>query len=331
MKKPKFFVHDVAEIHKNKPSSRWLRVHNQIVDAISAVGCALDIVTPGCAPPEPLNGIFIGKHSRLTIDNCWNVKMSYLLDYFYFDRTGYSGWAEMANDPKCFERAMAVSQIKADEFFGKLYAETVLTNHSKHPQGNTPFLPPVRSFVFLPLQLSFDTVMQLSRIDHFVFYEAVRDWSLARNLDLVIKPHPAAQGIPAFGGRKCQSTQAILCDSTQHAHVHSTNASIHSILPLCDAIFCINSGVGFESLIHHKPVITAGHVDYHWATRCVGSIDDVNAIDDWIVPLLGQDDLRKFLYYFLNDYLSDSRDESNILRCVNHALGEYSCRDTDTI
>jgi capsule polysaccharide export protein KpsC/LpsZ len=94
-------------------------------------------------------------------------------------------------------------------------------------------------------------------------------------------------------------------------------------MPLCDAVICINSGVGFEGLIHGKSVITAGHSDYHWAAHQISSVDQIASIENWRSPLLSAMDTKKFLYFFLSKYLVDIRDSSRIAQCVDRAVIEY--------
>ncbi|MCP9868765.1 hypothetical protein KBZ33_21260 [Cyanobium sp. Cruz-8D1] len=94
-------------------------------------------------------------------------------------------------------------------------------------------------------------------------------------------------------------------------------------MPLCDAVFCINSGVGFEALIHNKPVFSAGHSDYHWATHRLSSIDEMIEIKNWNNPFLSECDVRKFLYFFLNDYLVNVRDPSTVQKRIALAVDEF--------
>ena len=209
-------MQDVRDVELMNPSSGWLSVHEQLVKVISEYGFQLDIVPRGGAlGPKDMDGIYIGKHTRLQLDNCWNLKKAYIPNYFYFDRTGFAGWAEMANNESLFKHAMEVDVSTAEQFFERLYAETVLSNVSKEVQSGEPFTPPPKPFVFLPLQLSFDNVMKLSRVDHFGFYVALRDWTASLDLCLVLKPHPFALEGLAFG-RICESTKQILDDAICH-------------------------------------------------------------------------------------------------------------------
>lgn len=324
---PKFFLQDLRDVEIENPSSGWLSVHEQLVKAICQYGFQLEIVPRGgrLGPKKDMDGIYIGKHTRLKIDNCWNLKKAYIPNYFYFDRTGFAGWAEMANNESLFKLAMEANVSEAEQFFDRLYAETALSNISKEVQSAEPFAHPPRPFVFLPLQLSFDNVMKLSRVEHYSFYAALRDWTAGLGLCLVLKSHPFAFEGLAFG-RICESTKEILDDAICHEHVYISTASIHKIIPLCEAVVCINSGVGFEGLIHRKSVITAGHSDYHWATHQISAIEDITRIENWRKPLLSDIDIKKFLFFFLCNYLVDIRDPENIYKCVDRAVGEYQAR-----
>lgn len=304
------------------PASGWLSIHEQLVQVISEYGFPLETVPRGSLVPRDLDAIYIGKHTRLQNSNCWNLKKAYIPHYFYFDRTGYAGWAEMANKESLFRRAMEVEASTADEFFRKLHAETVVANISKEVQSSEEFISPPKPFLFFPLQLSFDTVMQLSRVNHFDFYVALRDWSADLDLCLVLKPHPFAFEGKAYG-RICESTRQILDDAMLHDHVYISNASIHYIIPMSEAVICINSGVGFEALIHGKSVITAGHSDYHWAAHQISTVDDLTKTGNWQVPLLSNADVKKFLCFFLCDYLVDIRDPKSIYKCIDRAVSEY--------
>lgn len=322
MKSPVFFLHDAKDRERLNPSSGWLPIHEQIVNTICASGFPLEIVPRGSEVPNNMPGIFIGKHTRLTNANCWNVKKSYLPGYFYFDHTGYSGWAQLANNQCLFEKALVADQTAADEFFESLYASTVVANQSKTKQSKEPFINPPGAFIFLPLQLSFDSVMKLSRIEHFRFYEAVRDWAAQRKLYLVVKPHPASKGDLVFG-RDCESTKRILEDAKQHRHVCLSNASIHYILPKCEAVFCINSGVGFEALIHKKSVIAVGHSDYHWATHSISRLDEIPNNEEWRKPALPGTSINKFLYFFLSKYLVDIHRPITIQQRIAVTVSEF--------
>jgi len=242
-------MHDHQNHHQLDMHREWRSIHEQIIKIITDLGYELEITAPGSPPVEDPNVIFFGKHTKTQAPNYWNIKKAYLPHYVYFDRMGYSGWAELAERRDLFEEAVTTNDTAATEFFDRLHGETIGANASKFEQPNTFFSMPKGRFVFMPLQLSYDSVIALSRIDFVTYYELVRNWAASRQLNLVVKPHPSAAKNP-ITANVCQATQKVLRDAETHSHVYVTSASIHQIIPRSEAVFCINSGVGFEALIH---------------------------------------------------------------------------------
>jgi hypothetical protein len=320
--KPRFVIHDVQDFHEASSHVEWLEIHRSIVRIVSSLGHDLEVIRPGAPPPTASDVIFIGKHTRHTRANAWNIKKGYLPSYVYFDRRGYSGWAEVANRPEMFDQSALISDDDAEAFYNRLVSEVIQANASKIRQSNHEFSPPKRPFVFLPLQLSYDSVVALSRIPFASVYDYAKNWASARGFDLVVKPHPLASNHP-FTGKSCHETPKILRHAERCPHVHVSTCSIHRIIPHSLAVLCINSGVGFESLIHLRPVFTAGHSDYHWATHAIRSESDFANIDMHVKPRLGALRTKKFLCYFLNEVLIDVRNEVRIKDKLLSILEEF--------
>lgn len=319
---PRAKLHDVASSHHRPGWHEWLAVHEQVIDALQELGIAVQIVPPGTVPKAEPDVIFFSKHTRYDLPNVWNIKKSYLPNYVYFDRTGYSGWAEVANNPAILATALARDGAAADAFHMHLLADTAGKNASKIDQGDIAFDAPAQPFVFLPMQLSYDAVMQLGRIGFLEFYLAVRNWAALRGYALVVKPHPFAARHPATG-RECLETRRVIQDAQDHSGVRLTSASIHRVLPACAAVFCINSGVGFEALIHLKAVYTAGHCDYHWATHPLTTVADLDRLFDPSQPRLCPADTKRFLHFFLTEVLVDTREPGRVRSMVSKAVSDY--------
>lgn len=322
VKAPRFLMNSISQYHLEPEFIEWLLIHDQIVTTLSDLGCELTIVAPNERVSPQAGEIFLSKHSAGAGNSTWHIKKAYLPNYVYFDRTGYSGWAELANNVALFAASQEVGNDVAERFFVSLYDETVRANSSKYRQSDSDFLQPHRRFIFLPLQLSYDSVMQLSRVDFYVFYETLRDWAAVRGYDLVVKPHPLAKENP-YNKRTDQRTEEIVNDSALHSHVHLTNASIHKVLPLCSAVFCINSGVGIEALIHQKPVYTAGHCDYHWATHVINDSMSLNDIEEPLDSRLHEVELKRFLYYFFRECLIDVRFPERVRARLQVAIASF--------
>lgn len=319
---PRFKLEDIKKNNWLAGFHEWLAIHDLIVTILSDGGYDLEIVKPGSPPPSDAGTIFFAKHTKCRRNNVWNIKKSYLPNYVYFDRHGYSGWAEIADSPEMFEAALLTGEAEAETFFAKLCAETIEVNASKIPQLDAAFEKPSRPFVFLPLQLSYDNVIKLSRIKFRLYYETVRDWAMRNGFDLVVKPHPYASRHP-ITDKVDQESLFVLKDAAECPGVHVTTASIHHIIPDCTTVFCINSGVGLEALLHLKPVVTAGHCDYHWATYAVQDASGIEAIEDIASLKLSPQETKKFLYYFLNEVLVDIRNPERVRQKINTAIADF--------
>jgi capsule polysaccharide modification protein KpsS len=73
---------------------------------------------------------------------------------------------------------------------------------------------------------------------------------------VVFKVHPGAQHI-AHEVRRRVATARYLTLAEEN---------IHSLVAGAAGVVVLTSGVGFESLIHGKPVVSLGRCDYGWAT-----------------------------------------------------------------
>lgn len=319
---PRFLIHEISESHKHAHLKEWLKIHHSTISIVNQLGFSIKEVPLGTVPKCNEGEIFLAKHSRYELKDVWNIKKSYIPNYVYFDRLGYSGWAEVTNDKHILNKLDTISIDAAESFFKLLCSETVNINVSKLEQKTTVFEKPLGPFIFLPLQLSYDSVMALSYFDFYSFYEIVQDWCSKRGLSLVIKPHPHSAS-HFLTGRTCEKTAKILEDANNRKHVFITNSSIHHVIPEAVAVICINSGVGFESLIHLKPVITAGGADYHQATYVIKNTADLEALVDFSKPRLGIIDTKRYLYYFLNKILIDVREHETVKNRIIEAVTDY--------
>jgi capsule polysaccharide export protein KpsC/LpsZ len=79
-----------------------------------------------------------------------------------------------------------------------------------------------------------------------------------------------------------------------------SDISIHELLPLSKAVVTINSGAGFEALIHLKPVVTLGKADYSASTYECKDIEDIKNSKQFINNPVDELRIKKFLYAYLS-------------------------------
>lgn len=243
-------------------------------------------------------------HSRSKEKKIINIKMSYLSDYFYMDQTGYSGWATIASKIPDLSQ---IDNIESENFYNIVIKKYIINNKSKYeqPNANVEFKK-YRPYVFLPTQVVDDEVSKLAYLNILELLNSIPKKILNEGYNVVIKRHP-----------KCKSDKVsqILKELSKVEGIKIVDGSIHSIIRESSAVMVVNSGVGFEALMHLKPVINFGHCDYHWATKTVKSLDEDLSINDFIKSY-DNSFTKLFLYYFVNNYLVDISSQENILKKI---------------
>ncbi|MFQ5784512.1 MAG: hypothetical protein ACE5H8_06780 [Alphaproteobacteria bacterium] len=110
----------------------------------------------------------------------------------------------------------------------------------------------------------------------------VARWAKKRGFSVVFKAHPTniARARP-------------LHDATSGYDVYWSMASVHDLIAHSDAVYVINSGVGFEAMLHNKPVVTFGQVEYD----AVSIHGDIAALDRTWQAVQGSDPAQRLAAY----------------------------------
>lgn len=231
------------------------------------------------------NEIYLAYHKRqINKRNAWTIKEAYTVNELYFDRNGYSGWAEIANNRELFEKSQQEDLQKATKFlerYVKTYRQEKLT---KYKQPSTKISLP-EEFILVAMQVPNDTVTALADIPTYALANMVAQ-SYKGVVPVVVKPHPLDG---RFSNKIITSNNAIVVKS-----------DIDDMIPRASAVYTVNSGVGFESLLYGTPVYTSGHSDYHWATTRIRNRQD---IDNTKGISISRDVIVKFLYFYIHKYL----------------------------
>jgi len=279
--------------------------------ALERVGATFTFFRHGAELPAAPDAIVLTHHTRGRRRHGWHYKMAYLPFMFHMDRSGYSGWSDF----RAVKRAEieAQDQDAADAFFARTVPAILEAGITKHPQGAVP-PPEAGDFVFFALQVPNDSVIQLCFEDDYV--AAMRRAMLAirrAGETVVVKPHP-------FG--RTPRVMAMLNAVAQEG-VIVTEASIHALLPRARAVVTANSGVGFEALLHEKPVLCMAQADYGHAAV---ELPDSAAADQTLAAALGTDRrpfARKMLMAMMTRHQVDLRSAEAMDRQVLRLLSEY--------
>ena len=255
--------------------------------------------------------IYLSYHSSSNelYKNLWHIHTSPLPGYFSFDRRGFSCFSEPAINSNFFELSKLVDIDLAREWYNTFSTNYINSNISRiqQPDQDAYNIPNDRPHIFIGGQLSFDSVLRSAHFDVQQYYNNISNMFPDHNI--FYKGHPGSQpGKP----------NTLI--APQGSNVIQYTGSIHSIIKNADAVCVVNSGVGFESLLHLKHVFTAGRCDYQWVTHNLKSISDMNDMPNLIARKVDEDKVIKFLYYMANEVYVAVDDKQRIATAIEKAI-----------
>jgi len=247
-------------------------------------------------------------------DNVWCVMRSPIMGWTFCDRNGYSGASSIAKDHSLL-KINEVSDEDALSMHQHLFNKFVKKNLSKYKQ------PTFTGFKSKPFILVLGQVAGDSAIN-FSNFLAPKNMSMGTmreprkrkdiptgylntmltalsvmdkfDIPIVYKPHPLENQDQNF-----TINNLINLPMFKNVSIVS-DVSIHELLPLCKAAVTINSGAGFEALIHLKPVVTLGRADYSASTYECKNVEDIENSKQFINTPADELQIKKFLYAYLN-------------------------------
>jgi hypothetical protein len=276
---------------------------------IEASGAALALVPHRC---------------QLDFDEGATPVLFYMQEFFrwvfVFDECGWSAASSVypvnleslpETDHNCFDtyrqRLLAGSlDSKFAQSSRKTFAKLIVEG-SIPVSRNRLGLSTKRPYIFFPLQIPHDeSIKYFSDFTEYEVVESLVAWAKKQNIALVMKPHPA--------NRKSMIPFEALIDDI---NVFWSEANVYDLIEHATGVYTLNSGVGFEALLHLKPVVTFGRVEYDCVTFHATPINlnlaweyclkaDINSLEK---------NYRRFINWFLNDYAIDlSRPEECLTR-----------------
>ncbi|MBP0444987.1 hypothetical protein J8J14_09345 [Roseomonas sp. SSH11] len=274
------------------------------------------------SPHEPLDGFLPGAHlirlmwhGSVKATGRWNYAQAALPHMLIFDRLGYAGWSSLAQLER--REVLAVDQSTADAFHTGTILPFLAEGRSKYRQENGLAVEG-EGFVFVPLQLPNDSVIALKSFDS-PYLEGMHRMVVAL----------AAAGIPVMLKRHPHCTDpavARLIDVLVAAWpglVAVSRASIHLLIRRARAVMTLNSGVGFEALLHGKPVIAAGKAEYQVAATAMAEPEAAPAALAEAEARHDPGFIRRYLFLALNQHQIDTRDPVSFQRAALRVL----CQD----
>lgn len=233
--------------------------------------------------------------TRRDVDGELYYKQMHLRSLFTIDTEGWGADHSMMRQAADFEW---IDPVAAAEFCDKLASGFLSTGISKDrqpPIGSGEPLP--ERFIFVPTQLRTDYVnIYHSPIPVPDFIRRVAEWGDRKGESVVFKIHPS--------GRNDEEVAAAVAHCREaFPSIRFVDANVHELIARSSGVFTINSGVGFESLIHGKPVATFGDCDYRWATynASIGALDEARGYLAAFSPQMLRSQ-QQFIYYYCNHH-----------------------------
>ncbi len=234
---------------------------------------------------------------------------SVIPERFYCDNAGWAGGVEMY---PCFDLITRGKTLLENKDplslanIGKLL-NRMRNNESKFSQPNILHkLDLPKDYIFFPCQLPHDVTIK---------YHS--NWSVGRAMTEVIES-AARVGIQVvIKGHPINPGSMTELKEIAHKYGHIIwidDASVHQLISKARLVACVNSGVGFEALIHGKPVITFGRSDYDVITMNVNrdcANEDLvsDKLDSWLMePQMVDEKMRM---EFLAGWCNWTYDSSN--------------------
>jgi len=291
-----------------QPHLQTINFYNALFAALDREIVALRYQISWRAIPRAIEAPCIAYHC-VFCERSYNkvtVKESALHGKFTIDCRGYAGWHSINKTCTDYERIEGLSgqtAVEAREFCAGLQQKLLVNNESKYRQNITHADLPAKYFL-LALQIPDDQVAQLAFIDTANLLNQVVQFCVSQNAVVVIKRHPL-----------CTSTRMarLLAKVSELKNVHILDESILRLINRAHFVVTVNSGVGFESLIFGKRVLTTGLSDYtlgcHLArnnTELRAQLQKLWMTDDY------DDQAVSYIHYFFTRHLFDSGD---FMRC----------------
>jgi len=306
-------------------SGQWAKFESLIKTALSELGH--DVIEqqqhPSIADDVRDASFRIYAHqTRRDVPGDLFYKQMHLPELFTIDSMG---WGADHSKMQAPPDLTGIEGSLAERFVGSLRLKFLETGASKLPQpGRTssPSFPD--DYIFVPLQTPRDYVqLHHAPLPVLSFVHLVASWANQARQKIVFKLHPGL-----YDTSDCDNEIINAVDQYARTsdYVVCLNINVHDLISASRGVFTINSGVGFESLIHGKPVVTFGNSDYKWVTFRADA-DCMKAARAFVFDYT--DELRqeanRFIYYYFFRHAFSIEPEhvaESYARLIDYLAGE---------
>lgn len=179
------------------------------------------------------------------------------------------------------------------------FQEYIGRNSSKFEQPKSEVKLP-KNYILFPCQIPHDETIKFHSnftVEHVL--NQLLLWANSKDVNVIVKGHPVNPG----------AMQRLKNLTSMHSSgIWVDNVSIHQAIRESDAVFTVNSGTGFEALLHEKPVVTFGQAEYDTVTTPIHDEITFDALDSAYDDCpYRKDDYVRMLDAFVNFYGFDGK------------------------
>lgn len=284
------------------PVERWRRFESMMKASLMQLGHQVTEFeftrTPSAGPPGFDLRIYPHKSRRQIPDGDLFYKEMYMQDLFTID---HCGWGPDHSGLQAPPDLGAINPAAARRFCARLRQEFLTTGLSKHEQPSLRTIDPALvPYLLAPLQVPKDDAVKFhSPLGVLDYVNLLSDWAERARMRVVFKLHP--------GPEMPEIAEAVRRRVATGRYVAMVDENIHALIDGAAGVVVLTSGVGFESLIHGKPVVTLGRCDYRWVTfnATPNLLDAALAyVREYSAPQRQAADKFIYFYYHRHAYLT---------------------------
>jgi hypothetical protein len=293
-------IRSIMEIER---MTYWQKFMGVLQTCIQEMGHSHRVL--GCKdlyPDDPFpEQISIFPHCRKQVTPTGRLfyKEMYLKGLFTLDSLGWGP------DHSAIQSSPPLGDIGDDEaleLVDRLRKEYFANGDSKVQQPLTSAIDEhLKPYWLVPLQQEKDQVIKYHSPSSVVaFMHLIADWAEKNQRNIIFKVHPC--------DTTEQVTDAVDARIKNSRYLSRHSGSIHALIESAMGVVVINSGTGFESLIHGSPVATFGACDYKWATFSMTD-NNLDKVDNYFLNYSQKQQMNtyRFLYHYFYHYAFETR------------------------
>lgn len=188
-------------------------------------------------------------HKMKSTFDCGDMEVRYYMQtvmpsWFWVDAIGFQSQTE--------HYPFTVGEV-ADDTWMKRFQQEIAGGKSKFEQPETTTAEIPVGAIFFACQIPHDeSIRYHSDFGVEETLAAILKWATNANVPVAVKGHPINPGSMA-------ACEKLVAESATGIWVQG---NIHDLIEQCQATYIVNSGVGMEAMLHHKPVVCFGRADY---------------------------------------------------------------------